>query len=96
MDLETAKKDMIAKGLNPNDFNINIKEEMYSATPRRSYVAREVAKNEDKPIKSDVDEVAITSAFILEDSMTTAEMVGMALLEIEELKAEIASLKEDK
>lgn len=49
-----------------------------------------------KELKVDINEIALTSAFMLEDSMTIAEMVGMALSEIEKLKTEIATLKEDK
>ena len=49
-----------------------------------------------KELKVDINEIALTSAFMLEDTTTTAEMVGIALVEIEKLKTEIATLKEDK
>lgn len=44
-------------------------------------------------IESDVNEVALSTAYTLEDTASIAETLSVALMEIEILKAEIAELR---
>ncbi|KTE89299.1 hypothetical protein [Desulfitobacterium hafniense] len=44
-------------------------------------------------LKEDVEAVAETTAYNLEDTMAVAETLALSLMEIENLKAEIAALK---
>lgn len=46
--------------------------------------------------KEDMDEVAITSAATLEDSMSMAETVGFLLMEVNQLKDKVDKLERSK
>lgn len=93
MVIEEIKQELIAHGKNPDDFNIKLFENGYSVTPKWFFENKEIAKKEDKPIKEDVNDVAITTAYVLEDSMVIAETVAFLLLKIDSLETEIATLK---
>lgn len=90
---EEIKQELIEQGLDIEDFNINVTENGYSITPKWFYEQKQIAKQEDKPIKDDVQDVAITTAYVLEDTMTTAETVALLFIKISELEAEIEMLK---
>lgn len=93
MDIGTIKQELLKQGQNPEDFDIQVFEHGYSITPKWFHETKKIAKKEDKPIIEDVNDVAITTAFVLEDNMTVAETLAITLLEIENLKTEIALLK---
>lgn len=86
MTIDNIKKELRDLGQNPDDFNINITENGYSVTPKWFYETKQVAKQEDKPIKEDVDIVAETAVFAMMDIQDLAEMLVYALNEIETLK----------
>lgn len=64
---------------------VTVKEQIRNA--RQSELARNVRD------KENIDNVAVTSAMMLEDNMVTAETVAMLLIEIEELKGRVSTLE---
>lgn len=91
--IEEIKNQLMQEGKNPDDFEINVVGDSYSVTPKWFYEQKQIAKQEDKPIIEDVNDVAITTAYVLEDTMTTAETVALLFIKISELEAEIEMLK---
>ena len=93
MTLAELENMLIEQGKDPNDFNITINEDSYSIAPKWFYEQKQIAKQEDKPIIEDVNDVGETIGYNLIDVNDLAEMLALALVEIDNLKSEIESLK---
>lgn len=91
--MEVIRQELVNNGKNPEDFNIEVKENFIKVTPKWSYQIRQLVKEEDRPIIEDVNAVGETLAFVLMDNNDIAETLAFALLKISELETEIAALK---
>lgn len=89
MTLGKITQELIEQGKNPNDFNIKVFEEGYSVTPKWFYEDKQIAKEEDKPIVEDVNDVAEFATIIAMDKDEIAEMLVYTLMKIDELEARI-------
>lgn len=91
--IDQIRQTIISEGYNPDDYIIDVRDNGFSYYPIYNPKIRKAFEKGDKPIKEDVNDVALSTAYILEDTMTTAETVAFLLLEIASLKAEIETLK---
>lgn len=93
MTIDEIKQKLVEQGKDPNDFNIKIMQNSYSYTPKWFYEHKKIAKQQDKPIKEDVDVVAETAVTVMSDVSVTAETVAQLMVEIQILKSELEALK---
>lgn len=93
MTIEEIKEQLREQGKDSNDFNITVLENGYSISPKWFYETKQKIKKENKPIIEDINDVAVTTAYVLEDTIITAETVAFLLLEVKNLKDEIKTLK---
>lgn len=73
-------------GQNPLDFNITIFEGGCKVEPRYSFEPRMIAKEEDRPIIQDINDVAELTTLTAIDKDEIAEMLVFALQRIDELE----------
>lgn len=90
---ESISANLIAQGKNPADFKIDIYEDGYNVTPLPSYFQRLVAKQEDEPIKLDVNDIGEVLGITLDDTMSMAETVGVLVDIVMNLQARIEELE---
>lgn len=86
MKINEIKQELIEQGKNPNDFDIELLENVYSITPKIFYETKLIAREENKPIKEDMDITAETLIFSLSDIEELADMLVYALVKIDELE----------
>ncbi len=87
--IEEIRKKLLEQGENPDDFIITIKGNTTHIYPKWFYEIKKVAKNEDKPIIADINDVAELTTFTAIDKDELAEMLVYALIKIDELEARI-------
>lgn len=80
---------IINRGDNPNDFKITSTDDMLKIEPQPSFEQRQVARQEDKPIKEDVDLVAEIALINAMDKDDITQLLMYALEKIDELEAKI-------
>lgn len=90
MSIEKIKKDLINEGVDPDDFNITILPNGYSLSPKWFYQIKNIAKDEDKPIKEDVDVTAETIVLTAQDVTMLADTVTQLATKIAELEGKIS------
>lgn len=89
MILEEIKQELISAGKDPEDFNIEIKNNVIIITPKWFYEQKQIAKKEDAAIIQDVNDVAEFATIMAMDKDEIAEMLVYALQRIDELEAKI-------
>ena len=87
--IEEIKNQLMQEGKDPNDFEIDVVGDSYSITPKWFYENKQVAKEQDKPIIEDVNDVAELTTIVAMDKDDIAEMLVYALQKIDELEARI-------
>ena len=87
--MEDIINQLLADGKNPDDFNIEITENMVKVIPKWSFQPRQIAKEEDMPIIEDVNTVAELTTITAMDKDEIAEMLVYALQRIDELEARL-------
>lgn len=87
--IEEIKNQLMQEGKDPNDFEIDVVGDSYSITPKWFYENKQIAKEQDKPIIEDVNDVAELTTITAMDKDELAEMLVYALQRIDELEARI-------
>lgn len=94
MTLEEIKQELIDNGQDPNDYEILITENSCQYwkkgfEPQWFKNNKQIAKEEDEPIKQDVDIVAETTAITMMDMETLADTVVYLMGKVEELEGRL-------
>jgi hypothetical protein len=69
MTLQQIIAEIEQAGMNPNDFNITIFDGGYKVEPRASYEPRQIAREEDNPIKTELETTQQAVDFLLMGGM---------------------------
>lgn len=86
MNIDEIKQELLEQGKNPDDFNVVITESGYSVTPKWYFEQKQIAKEEDKPIIEDVNDVAEFATITAMDKDEIAEMLVYALQRLDALE----------
>ena len=92
-EIQGALANLLTKGFNLSDFDVNVSENGYSIVPLPSFEQRQIAKQEDEPIKVDVNDIGEVLGITLDDTITTAETVGMLIDIIVDLQTRVEELE---